>query len=111
MPDANADVSLILDDADRTLVRLEKMCCDPGRSPQMSAIAADLAGLRASLTGDGEGHADLDVLIARMEATGGRIGRLQVGCCAPARMPLYADLLQFLTDLPRNLNAEAGRGH
>jgi hypothetical protein len=111
MPDTTPDDTAILDDADRTLVRLEKLCCAPGRSPQMTAIADDLAGLRASLHDFSGAQADADPIIAAMEVTGGRIGRLQVGCCAPARMPLYADLLTSLTELQRNVNAQVGRGH
>jgi len=42
---------------------------------------------------------------------GGQIGHLHVGCCAPARMPLYADALSSLTDVQLSINQSAGRGH
>lgn len=111
MPDTTHYATAILDDADRTLVRLEKLCCAPGRSPQMTAIADDLAVLRRSLSDFSGAQPEADTIIFAMEATGARIGRLQVGCCAPARMPLYADLLTSLTELQREVNAQVGRGH
>ena len=32
-----------------------------------------------------------------LEEAGGHVGRLQVGCCAPGRFPLYAGVLERLT--------------
>lgn len=106
-----SDVTHLLSDADSTIARLEKLCCAPGRSPAMQQIADDLAAARAQF-GDFAGEESAaDSIVALLEETGSRIGRLQVGCCAPARMPLYADLLTSLTELQRAANAEVGRGH
>lgn len=109
MSDQSPDT--LLDDAEKTLTGLEKLCCQPERSPAMQAIADDLSAARsefASFEGD---VTDADSIVARLEETGSRIGKLQVGCCAPARMPLYADLLASLTELQRAANAQVGRGH
>ncbi len=105
------EVTPLLNDADRTVARLEKLCCEPGRSPAMQAIAGHLAAARSELDGFSGDEATATSIIALLEETGGRVGRLQVGCCAPARMPLYADLLTSLTELQRRINASIGRGH
>ena len=34
--------------------------------------------------------------IARLEDAGEQVGRLHVGCCAPDRVPLYAEILEGL---------------
>ena len=109
MPDPTPDT--ILKDAEKTLTKLEKLCCQPERSPAMQAIADGLSATRfdfASFDGD---VTAADSIVARLEETGSRIGKLQVGCCAPARMPLYAELLTSLTELQRAANAQVGRGH
>lgn len=105
------DVAALLEGADKTIARLEKLCCAPGRSPSMQAIADDLAATRAEFEGFVRDTSAADSIVDRLEHTGGRVGRLQVGCCAPARMPLYADLLTSLTELQRAANARVGRGH
>ncbi len=104
------EVAALLSDADRTIERLERLCCVPGRSPAMQAIAADLRGVRAAFDGFA-GQSNADSIVDQLEETGSRIGRLQVGCCAPVRMPLYADLLVALTELQRAANARVGRAH
>ena len=109
MTDRSTDT--LLDDAKRTLTKLEKLCCRPERSPAMQTIADDLAvadSLFASFAGDERGA---DEIVTRLEKAGARIGELQVGCCAPARMPLYGDLLTSLMALQRTANARVGRGH
>jgi len=40
---------------------------------------------------------------------GGMIGRLQVGCCAPPRMPLYAEALSYLNTIQLEVDRELGR--
>lgn len=105
------DVTALLEGADKTIARLEKLCCEPGRSPSMQAIAEDLTAARAEFEGFGGDASAADSIVARLEQAGGRVGQLQVGCCAPARMPLYADLLTSLTELQRAVNARVGRGH
>jgi len=37
------------------------------------------------------------------------IGRLQVGCCAPPRMPLYAEALSYLNTIQLEVDRELGR--
>lgn len=105
------DAPGLLAGAEQTLARLDKMCCEPGRSPRLAAIAGDLADARVKFDLFDGNPADADEIVTLLEGTGGRIGRLQVGCCAPARMPLYADLLTSLTELQRHANAQVGRGH
>lgn len=77
----------------------------------MQAIADDLAATRAEFAGSVGTESAADSILTLLEETGSRVGRLQVGCCAPARMPLYADLLVSLTELQRAANARVGRGH
>jgi hypothetical protein len=50
-------------------------------------------------------------VLEQPEVTGGRVGRLQVGCCAPGRLPLHADLLKGLTKAQLARNAAVGQGH
>ena len=108
---ADQSPATVLDGAEKTLTKLEKLCCQPERSPAMQAIADGLSATRSDFAGfDGDVTA-ADSIVARLEETGSRIGKLQVGCCAPARMPLYADLLTSLTELQRAANAQVGRGH
>ena len=49
--------------------------------------------------------------VALLEDAGAQIGALQVLCCAPARMPLYADFLEGLMQTQRALNRSLGKGH
>lgn len=77
---------------------LDAKCCAPGRSPSMAELAATLTEARvklraATIAPDTGGPAALAVL----EDAGAQVGRLQVGCCAPDRMPLYAEILENLT--------------
>jgi hypothetical protein len=77
-----------LDECEKVVSRLEKMRCALGRSPQMKQLAGTLAVARAEIAeprGDG---IDVDSVVRVLESAGSQLGRLQVGCCAPARMPL-----------------------
>ena len=105
-----------LDECDRLLLRLSKMCCEPGRSPRLQAVADELTEIRSYLEDladrspdDQRRHADQAIL--RLESAGAALGRLQIGCCAPARMPLYAETLVNLTDIQLAINASVGRSH
>ena len=49
--------------------------------------------------------------LASLEDAGAQVGRLQVGCCAPNRLPLYAKFLEGLTTAQLSINAEMGRAH
>ncbi len=93
-----------LDDCDAVVDRLHKMCCEPDRSPRMLAIKNSIASARTELE-------SVDRSIATLVDIGGELGRLQVECCAPARMPLYADALEYLTTVQLNVHRSAGQSH
>lgn len=96
-------------EAERVIVRLDKMCCEPGRSPSMQRLSQTLAEAKASVEGS-TGALDTGVN-AILEDAGAQLGRLQVGCCAPARMPLYATALDKLTEVQLAVSSDAGIGH
>ncbi|HSR44368.1 MAG TPA: hypothetical protein VLT15_03940 [Acidimicrobiia bacterium] len=97
-----------LDDCDAALGKLDKLCCEPGRSPSMKALARTLAAARAGLDDPG---ADMDGTLAHLEDAGAQVGRLQVGCCTPVRLPLYATFLEGLTTAQLAINRSMGLGH
>ncbi len=90
----------------KVVTRLHKMCCDPERSPRMAEIEASLSAIALDID-DGDPEA-LGRAIARLEEVGSRIGSLQVACCAPQRMPLYAEALRHLNVIRNELASEAG---
>ena len=55
--------------------------------------------------------ADSSAAIHRLEEAGSQIGRLQVTCCAPNRLPLYASILEGLTGAQLAVNRALGTGH
>lgn len=76
----------------------------------MEALADTLADARVRLSAlDGDDSAD--ALIEALESAGEQVGHLQVGCCAPARMPLYAVTLESLMKAQRAINKSMSRGH
>ena len=85
------------------------MCCDPERSPRMAAIEDALIAVRRDLDADDQGS--LDRALRRAEEVGAAIGRLQVGCCAPLRMPLYAEALTHLNTIQIGVSKELGQTH
>ena len=98
-----------LDECDALVGRLHKMCCEPNRSPEMIAIENALRDIRDRLLSIGAmGEAGI---LDELEAVGSRIGRLQVGCCAPARLPLYAATLSELNSIQLVINRVRGTGH
>ncbi|NNF65034.1 MAG: hypothetical protein HKN07_12370 [Acidimicrobiia bacterium] len=107
-PDPMSTALATLDKCDATLVRLDKMCCDPGRSPQMARLAETLRETRTHL---GAGIDEADRALSKLEAAGSQLGRLQVGCCAPARMPLYSSMLEGFTEIQIAVNSARGQGH
>ena len=96
-----------LDSADTALDKLDRLCCEPGRSPRMRELAETLAAARSHAESFDGG----DALFQTLESAGSQVGRLQVGCCAPKRLPLYADILESLTTVQLTANAALGRGH
>jgi hypothetical protein len=70
----------------------------------MLAVKESIALIRADLEKPGDSGAVIDRSISTLEDVGGQLGKLQVGCCAPARMPLYADALKHLTTVQLNIS-------
>ena len=93
------------------LDRLDKMCCEPGRSPRMRVIRERLEELRNAM---GDPATDRDAAfeaLGTLDEIGSLVGSLQVGCCAPARLPLYAQLLAQLTHMQIAINRGLGLSH
>lgn len=97
--------------AERALDELDRGCCEPGRSPRMAALADTLSMARSGLAHINGDDSRADVVIQHLEDAGRQIGALQVTCCAPARMPLYAELLESLMKTQRSINRSLSRGH
>lgn len=94
--------------ADHALEELDAQCCVPERSPRMAALAESLASIRKDLDDvDGEGF-DVENLVLNLEDAGAGIGRLQIDCCAPGRMPLYAEMLTSLNKIQRSVRLFTG---
>lgn len=100
-----------LDGCDAALSELESLCCRPERGPRMKALAETLAKTRAGLDTASEDHNGTDETLAHIEDAGSQIGWLQVGCCAPKRLPLYHTLLEGLTVTQRTLKRATKSGH
>lgn len=100
-----------LDGCAATLEELEARCCEPGRSPRMRALGETLSAARTNIQGIVADSASAEVALVELEDAGAQVGRLQVGCCAPDRLPLYADLLEGLTRAQLGVSAQLGRGH
>ena len=93
-----------LDACNGALGALDSACCDPGRSPRLAELGATLTEARVKLRAvtihpETAGPAASEVL----EEAAGQVGRLQVGCCTPARTPLYAEILANLAKAQRTL--------
>ena len=112
-PNALKTAHAALDDCVEALQDLEARCCRPERSPRMKALADTIAAARSGLddVGNGDHHDAVDVTITHLEEAGAQIGWLQVGCCAPNRLPLYHTLLEGLTTTQRSVKKAAGAGH
>ena len=93
------------------LDELDSRCCEPGRSPRMADLARTLDNIDSAIERTVTESADAEAIIAELEAAGAQIGSLQVGCCAPDRLPLYAEILQQLTEVQLAINRSLGRGH
>jgi hypothetical protein len=90
-----------LDVAMSAVDELDRRCCEPGRSPRLLALAAKLTEVR-SITAAADERSS-DEMLALLEEAGAMVGALQVGCCAPNRLPLYATVLEQLNILQRQL--------
>jgi hypothetical protein len=94
-------VSVALERAMSAVDELDRRCCEPGRSPRLAALSDKLVEVRRVTDGIDEGRPD--VILGLLEEAGAMVGALQVGCCAPNRLPLYASVLEQLNVLQREL--------
>lgn len=104
-------VERLLEGCRSTLERLDALCCEPGRSPRMAALAVTIGRaeeLVRTIPGD---PTSASTTLAELEDAGGQIGALQVGCCAPNRLPLYAEILEGLTKAQQGISRSLGIGH
>ncbi|HSM02024.1 MAG TPA: hypothetical protein VK960_06255 [Acidimicrobiia bacterium] len=99
-----------LDDFAEALAKLDAGCCDPGRSPRMRALADSLEASRRAIASVHD-PASAETAIQGLEDMGAQIGRLQVGCCTEKRLPLYARMLEDLTDAQLAISRDAGTAH
>jgi len=76
----------------------------------MHDLARTLGQARSAL-GSVTDEPSAQVLFSRLEDMGEQLGRLQVMCCTPKRMPLYADLLVHVTDAQLAVSRALGTGH
>ena len=106
-----ASVADALDNCEAALIKLNRTCCDPGRSSQMIELAGTLDKARRRLDAVPSDPGLAEQTIAHLESAGAQVGRLQVGCCAPNRIPLYVTILAALTEAQLRLNAPLGTGH
>ncbi len=74
-----------------------------------STIRAARSGIDEIDLGDHD--AAVEMTMAQIEDAGGQIGWLQVGCCAPNRLPLYHTMLEELTATRRAIKKAVGAGH
>lgn len=100
-----------LADFEVALAKLDAGCCDAGRSPRMKALATALAAVRGEIQRVESDPGAAPAAIVSLEEIGGQIGRLQVGCCTEKRMPLYARMLEDLTDAQLAISRAVGTGH
>ncbi len=99
---------LRLDECERTIERLHKMCCEPDRSPRMQKILTDIDTARASLNDTAVAGREVTELL---ESIGAQIGHLQVACCTEARLPHYNNALNSLTETQIAIATATGTGH
>jgi len=66
---------------------------------------------KVEITAKGHDPAAAEGIVSGLEDAGAQIGALQVGCCTPARMPLYATMLEELMAVRRTVKKAAGIGH
>lgn len=84
MSEATEHIDIALEAIDR----LDRLCCDPGRSPRIGRLRDVVESARhLAVRGDNE------ALSAELGSAGGMLGELQVACCAPGRSELYAEAL------------------
>jgi hypothetical protein len=68
----------------------------------MRALGSTLTSVRGNLATIEQGNGGATTkLIAQLEDAGGQIGSLEIDCCAPSRLPLYAEMLAKLNEVQR----------
>jgi hypothetical protein len=100
-----------LDACETALRQLEAKCCDPGRGPRMTELAITISDARRGVERAAGDPAEAARALALLEDAGAQVGRLQVGCCAPGRLPLYATILVGLTTVQLTVNRALDRAH
>ena len=103
-----SDAHTRLDECERTVERLHKMCCEPDRSPRMQQILADIDRARGALDSPTPNTADVTELL---QGIGAQIGHLQVACCTEARMPHYNNAINSLVATQIAIATATGTGH
>ncbi len=98
-----------LDECEAALEELATRCCTTDRSPRMKALADTIAAARSAIDRVGAGNLDdaLEQTFEELKEAGSQIGWLQIGCCAPDRLPLYHTLLEGLTETRRAVGQAA----
>ena len=91
--------------------KLEKLCCDPGRSPRMADLRGAILTARRLASDSLEKRTSPDDARQQLETVGAKVGALQITCCAPKRMPLYADSLEGLNAAQIQVSKAHGQGH
>ena len=100
-----------LDECDVALVKLEKTCCMPERSPSMEKLANGFDAIRAALPNAMQSDEGADGTVEIPEHVGAQVGHLQVTCCAPSRARHYATILESLMNTQRAVAAARGQAH
>ena len=102
------DAQARLDECERTVERLHKICCEPDRSPRMQQILSDIDTARSELNQAAVVGREVTKLL---EDIGAQIGHLQVACCTDARMPHYKTALNSLAATQIAIATATGTGH
>ena len=111
MTDTRNAVRNALDECDAAIEKLDALCCEPGRSPRIAALANAIHEARSSTEALDGTVGSAEATIAVLEKAGAQTGALQVGCCASGRLPLYERVLANLTTAQQRINESVGRGH
>ncbi len=105
------DAFSALSTAETSLEKLRKGCCDPDRVPCIADLDGILDETRTMLGRvESDPHA-AEVVVTALGDVGAQLGKLQVTCCTPKRIPLYARLLEDLTKVQLGVAAATGTGH
>lgn len=70
----------------------------------MATLRTKLDGVRELLAEAPTDAVPGDAALSGLEQAGAMIGALQVGCCAPDRLPLYTRMLDQLTEIQIGIN-------